>query len=500
MFLVLGVLLGLSVSVFPGRGGSVVDWIAHGHTVQSARDKSRIGSGDVRGVIGPESSNNAKEGGGLVPTLILGIPGSGSMAVFLGGLALLGYDAGPPLITNNLDITYTVVCSLALANVVGAGLCIALSGGIAKLTTIRFTLLAQFLFMMISFAAFQSRQTPWDLVALFAIGLLGIFLRRFDWSRPEVLIGFVLSNQAENFSNMANQVAGARFRRGFEQGFEYIASPTVIVILILILTVISVVVGIRRAKQILLEDRETLSEVLIAAVGAGNPRNIDGLGGGNAVTTKVAMLSRSGESKADIDFFFAEVPVEERLVDYGPTCGNTLVGVDPAAIEMGLGAGEAGAGPACRALLATTLPARGAFAGDPFNLNVAGGYSSDTARDCFAEADLIVAVGCSLASNGSGAGRLWPGAEVPHLDIAPRASARAGWQRRSSCAPTRGSAPRRWPKRWPRARRTGARMRWPRASATRRPTARRARSRPGCMTRARWLPRLRRRSRLAGKW
>lgn len=243
--------IGVIVGVIPGLGGSVVDWIAYGHTVQSARDKSKFGSGDIRGVIGPESSNNAKEGGGLVPTLIFGIPGSGSMAVFLGGLVLLGYDAGPQMIRNDLDITYTIVWSLALANAIGTGLCIVLSNPIARLTTIRFTLLAPFLFMMISFAAFQSRQSLGDLVALFSVGLLGIFLRRFDWSRPAFLIGFVLSNQAENFSNMANQVAGSKFRRGFEAGFEYIASP--IVLVILALTVVSVIVGIRQARQILPE-------------------------------------------------------------------------------------------------------------------------------------------------------------------------------------------------------------------------------------------------------
>jgi 2-methylaconitate cis-trans-isomerase PrpF len=84
------------------------------------------------------------------------------------------------------------------------------------------------------------------------------------------------------------------------------------------------------------EDEETLSRVLIAIVGAGNPRNIDGIGGGTAVTTKVAMLSRSEEEAADVDYFFAQVAVEEKLVDYKPTCGNILVGVGPAAIEMGL--------------------------------------------------------------------------------------------------------------------------------------------------------------------
>lgn len=84
------------------------------------------------------------------------------------------------------------------------------------------------------------------------------------------------------------------------------------------------------------EDRDRLAQVLMAVMGAGNPRNIDGLGGGTAVTTKVAMLSASQEEAADIDYFFAQVSVADRQVDYGPTCGNILVGVGPAAIEMGL--------------------------------------------------------------------------------------------------------------------------------------------------------------------
>ena len=177
-------LIGVMVGVIPGLGGSVVDWIAYGHTVQSSKEKPKFGDGDVRGVIGPESSNNAKEGGGLVPTLLFGIPGSGSMAVFIGALALLGngIDVGPSLLETNLDFTYSIVWLLAVANVVGTLLCIGLSGTIAKLTNIRFTLLAPFIFMIISFAAFQSGQNLMDLVALFAIGLLGILMRRFDLS------------------------------------------------------------------------------------------------------------------------------------------------------------------------------------------------------------------------------------------------------------------------------------------------------------------------------
>lgn len=240
--------IGVIVGVIPGLGGSVVDWLAYGYAVQSSKNREKFGQGDIRGVIAPESSNNAKEGGGLVPTLIFGIPGSGSMAVFLGGLALLGLSPGPHMVRQDLDITYTIVWSLALANVIGAGLCIVLSKHIAKLTTIRFTILAPYLFMLIAFAAFQSRQSLGDLAALVAIGFLGILLRRFDYSRPAFLIGFVLSNQAEAFANMANQIAGSRFRRGWEAGFDYILTP--LSIGLLALTILSIIVGIRQAKNI----------------------------------------------------------------------------------------------------------------------------------------------------------------------------------------------------------------------------------------------------------
>ncbi len=83
-------------------------------------------------------------------------------------------------------------------------------------------------------------------------------------------------------------------------------------------------------------DRETLSAVLVSVIGSGNALNIDGIGGGNSVTTKVAMLSRSDVPGVDIDYFFAQVNVMDRTVDYAPTCGNILCGVGAAAVELGL--------------------------------------------------------------------------------------------------------------------------------------------------------------------
>ncbi len=83
-------------------------------------------------------------------------------------------------------------------------------------------------------------------------------------------------------------------------------------------------------------ERDRLAEVLIAALGAGSPLQVDGIGGGQPTTSKVAILSPSSHAGADVDYFFAQVHASERSVDFRPTCGNILAGVGPAAIEMGL--------------------------------------------------------------------------------------------------------------------------------------------------------------------
>lgn len=244
-------LIGVAVGVIPGLGGSVVDWIAYGHGVQTTKKKERFGSGEIRGVIAPESANNAKEGGGLVPTLLFGIPGSGSMAIFIGALALLGQgeiSPGQQMLTEDLDITYAIVWMLALANVLGTVLCIALSNPIARLTNIRFVLIAPFVFIIVSFAAFQSGQNLLDLAALMGIGLIGILLRRFDWSRPAFLIGFVLAKPVEQYSNNAYQISTFRMDQGLHAVFDYLLSP--IVWALIVITLLSVVVGIRQAKNI----------------------------------------------------------------------------------------------------------------------------------------------------------------------------------------------------------------------------------------------------------
>jgi TctA family transporter len=225
--------LGVIIGALPGLGGSVTNWVAYGHAVQSAKDRSLFGKGDIRGVIGPESSNNADNGGALIPTLMFGIPGSASMALFLGALILIGIEPGIGMMERHLDLTYIIIWSLAIANVIGAGICLFLAKPIARLTVVPFALVAPFMFVIVFFAAYQATRAWEDLIALFVLGIVGMYMKRFGWSRPAFLIGFVLSMQLDSSVYQSIQVYGMSFlQRGGVQ-------------VILALIVVSVIVAAR---------------------------------------------------------------------------------------------------------------------------------------------------------------------------------------------------------------------------------------------------------------
>ena len=253
--------IGCVVGALPGLGGSVVDWIAYSHVLQTTRDRSNFGKGEIRGVIAPESANNACQGGALIPTLLFGIPGSGSMAVFLGGMILIGIQPGVTMVDTRLDLTYAIIWSLALANVFGAGICALLARQVARLTALPFVYLAPFMIMIILFAAYQATRSVADLVALVVMGLLGVYLRRFGWPRPALLIGFVLAPGAETYLYQAVQF----------YDWAWIVRPGVLIILAI--TVLSVVLGIRYEASVSTEgaaeaeaDRTRTAQATFAAV------------------------------------------------------------------------------------------------------------------------------------------------------------------------------------------------------------------------------------------
>lgn len=239
--------IGAFIGALPGLGGTVIDWLAYGHVVQTTKDKTGFGKGDIRGVIAPESANNAKEGGALIPTLFLGIPGSGTMALLLGGLILIGVTPGRTLVTDHVDLVYLIIWSIALANVLGALICVGLARPIASLTAVPYVLIAPFMITLIFFAGFQTSQSWGDMVGLAVLGLLGVFMKRFGWSRAALLIGFVLAPSLEDSVARTVQI----------YGFELFLRPTAMVILAL--TVISVFIAWRARAGVHLGEGETTS-------------------------------------------------------------------------------------------------------------------------------------------------------------------------------------------------------------------------------------------------
>lgn len=177
--------VGSVVGAIPGLGGSVVDWIAYGFglkTVKGARET--FGTGDVRGVIAPESANNAKEGGALIPTIVFGIPGTASMTILLGAFLVHGLVPGPTMLTENLSLTFSMVWSIALANVFGAGLCYIFSGQFARIATLRYTLVLPSILTVLFIGAYEGSRQWGDLYTLVACGIVGWIMKQLGWPRP----------------------------------------------------------------------------------------------------------------------------------------------------------------------------------------------------------------------------------------------------------------------------------------------------------------------------
>jgi TctA family transporter len=192
--------IGGGIGSIPGIGGAVIDWLAYGHALKTEKGASEtFGKGDVRGVIASESSNNAKEGGALVPTIAFGVPGSASMAILLGAFLMHGLVPGPDMLTKNLSITYSMVWSVALANILGAGMCYAFSPQFAKLATLRYTLILPAVLSIVYIGAFEASRDWGDLYSLLFFGLVGWLMKQFKWPRPPLILGVVLGDTIERY-------------------------------------------------------------------------------------------------------------------------------------------------------------------------------------------------------------------------------------------------------------------------------------------------------------
>ena len=204
-------LIGVIVGIIPGVGGETSPFVAYAAAKQASRHPERYGTGIVEGVIAPEASNNAKEGGSLVPTLAFGIPGSTSMALLLGGFLLLGLEPGPEFLKKHMDLSVSLAMVVALANVAAAVVMIGIARYIAKITYLRGRVLAPVLLAVVVLGTFASKNDPMDVVYVFVFGVLGWIFKEFKYSRPAFLLGFVLAQTVETYLQISLNSYGPFF-------------------------------------------------------------------------------------------------------------------------------------------------------------------------------------------------------------------------------------------------------------------------------------------------
>lgn len=225
--------IGTYIGMLPGLGSSIVDWLAYGHAVQSSKDSSKFGKGDIRGVIAPEAANNATRGGSLVPTVAFGVPGSLGAAILLGALLIVGLKPGPEMLTTELATTFSMVWSIAIANILAAILLIFTAKHVAKLAFLPGHMIVPAIIMFVFMGAWLGGGDIGDWVACITMGFVGFFMKKGDWPRPPLVLALVLGSIMENAYLLTGRVY---------DGLEWMQRPIVVVIGIVVLCTIGFVI------------------------------------------------------------------------------------------------------------------------------------------------------------------------------------------------------------------------------------------------------------------
>lgn len=224
-------LLGTFIGIMPGLGGGVAQWIAYGHAVQSAKDaqeRSGFGKGDIRGVLGPGAANNSKEGGSLIPTIAFGVPGSSAMAILLAAFFMVGLIPGPDMLNQHLVLTFSMVWTLIIANIVATVLSFAFLNQLAKLTLIRGSVLIPFILFLAFIGSYAANNHLGDLLTFLFFGVLGYLMIVCGWPRAPLVLGFVLGRIVENNFYIST----------IRYGVSWLHRPVVMVLIVLTTVVI----------------------------------------------------------------------------------------------------------------------------------------------------------------------------------------------------------------------------------------------------------------------
>ncbi len=203
--------LGTLIGIMPGVGGATAPFVAYAAARQTAKNPETFGQGRVEGVIAPEASSNAKEGGALVPTLALGIPGSSSMALLLGAFLIFGLQPGPEFLKKHMDIAIALAWIVAIANVASSALMFLLARALIYVTRVPGHILAPILLAIVVIGTYSAGNSVIDVLFVFIFGTLGVVMERFQYNRPALLLGFVLGETIERNFHVSMAAYGPSF-------------------------------------------------------------------------------------------------------------------------------------------------------------------------------------------------------------------------------------------------------------------------------------------------
>jgi TctA family transporter len=185
-------LIGVAFGAIPGVGSAVIDWLAYAVGVALAKDKSEFGKGSLDGLIFAEAAQNAKEGGQAIPTLAFGVPGGIAWVFVLYAMLSYGIAPGPQMLGEHADITIMLALSFAIANFLAAAVGFALTGQLAKLTTVPYAAIGAIIIPVSFLSAFESRDGWMGVVVLLLLTPVGLGMKAFKWPRSPLVLGFIL--------------------------------------------------------------------------------------------------------------------------------------------------------------------------------------------------------------------------------------------------------------------------------------------------------------------
>ncbi len=190
--------IGTLVGILPGAGGSIAGLVAYSEARRASKRTEHFGTGEPEGVQATESANNATVGGGFIPTLVLGIPGTPPDAVILGALLIQGVRTGPNLFTQEGSIVYTFIYGLFLATVLmlPTGLVIGRYAYKTIVTVPKAMLVPTVAFMTI-IGTYSIRNSISDVIIMITLGVIGWVLNRMGYSPSPIVLGLILGRIAE---------------------------------------------------------------------------------------------------------------------------------------------------------------------------------------------------------------------------------------------------------------------------------------------------------------